>query len=145
MMGVDEHGRRRAVAADHLHDLAVSLLAESAAAKLHRGGHPEHAQLRQTVNHRPRNIGLAVDLRGVDVRLREDPHGRNRVLGALAGRGVELRIGKEDFAPEIAPVERPGKPAPRGLGKEQLLGLPHLLGEQGLVVGRGHRSFAGAA
>ncbi len=41
---------------------------------------PMHAELGQAVDHRARDIGLAVDRRGVDMLVRERPHRRHRFL-----------------------------------------------------------------
>ncbi len=136
MVGVDEHGRRGAMAADDLHDPAVAHLREAAAAELHGCRHAQDAQLGQSLDHRGRDIGLAVDRGGVDVGVGERldlGHGlldrRPLVLG-------QVGVGEERIAPELAPEQRLGEPAGRGAREEQLLRLADLLGPQRFVVVR---------
>src|SRR5208283_2419564 len=112
-------------------------LGEAFSSVLDWRGHPQHAQLAKAFDHRPGNIGIAVDRRGVDVRVSENAHGRDGILDGLSlGRG-QLRIREDDVSAEFAPEQSLRKTFPRRFGEEQLLGLLHLLGGQGLIIGSG--------
>ena len=142
VMGVDEHGRRGAVAADHLHDPAIAHLREPAAAELDGRGHAQHAELGQALDHRGRDVGLAVDRGGVDVRVGERADRGHRLLDRRPLGLGQLGIGEERIAAELAPEQRLGEAGRRRARDQQLLRLADLPGAQGLVALR-HRLMLG--
>ena len=67
------------MAADHFHDLAVAHLRKALAAPFLGAAIPNTPKLAQPLNHRPRNVGVAVDRGGVDLsvgELADRGHGR---------------------------------------------------------------------
>ena len=142
MVGVDEHGRRRAMAADHLHDPAVAHLREPPAAPLRGRGHAQHAELGQPVDDRARDVGLAVDRGGVDLASRRTRAPRRRPPRPSAARLGQLGVGKERLAAKLAPKERLGKPGSFRPREQQLFRLLDLLGPQSRV-GRLRRARSG--
>ena len=73
-----------------------------AAAEVAWGGHAEHAQVRQAVDDRARDVGLAVDLGGIDVLVGELADGVDGRLGLGRTLGVELWI-REEILPRNSP------------------------------------------
>ena len=84
------------MAADHLHDPAVAHLREAAAAPLGGRGHAQHAQLGQAVDHRARDVGVAVDRGGVDVRRRRTARTAATAASTAGPLGLgQLGVGEE--------------------------------------------------
>ena len=115
MVGVDEHRRRRAVAADHLHDPAVAHLRDPPPAPLDGRRHAEHAEVGQALDHRGRDVGLAIDRGGVDVGVGELPDGRDGRLDARPLGLRQLGVGEQDIAVELAAEQGPGEAGRRAL------------------------------
>ncbi len=88
MVGVDEDRRRAAPRADHFQQPAVTHLREPAAAELGRRRHAEHAEVRQAVDDLARDVGLAIDPRGIEMLVAEAFELGDRLfhLGPLVGR-----------------------------------------------------------
>ncbi len=112
MMGVDENGRRRAMAADHFHDPAIAHLRESLASPFLGGRHAQHAKLRQAIDHGTRNIGVAVDGRGVDMSIGEFTHGRDGRVDSIALVDGKLGIREERTCHGIRPERGPWRIPP---------------------------------
>ncbi len=98
------------MAADHFHDPAIAHLREAPAAPFRGRGHPQHAQLGQPVDDGTGNVGVAVDRRGVDVRVGELAYRGDRLLDRRPLALGQLGVREERAAPEFAPKERLGKP-----------------------------------
>ena len=136
VVGIDEYGRGGAMAADDFHDPAVTHLREATAPELHGCGHAEDPELGQSLDHRGRDIRLAIDGGGVNVGVRERLDLRDRLLDSRPFVLGQVGVGEERIAPELAPEQRLGEPTGRRTREEQFLRLTDLLGPQSLVVSR---------
>ena len=125
------------VATQDLDDARVSLLRKTLAAKFRRGGHAEDAEFAKTIDHRLRNVLLAIDRRGIDSFVAKLTHlGNGLIDGRLHGRW-KLRIRKYVLGAEVPEKHALGEAEVFRTGEQQLLGLFLLLFE--LRGGEGHR------
>ena len=90
VMGVDEDGRRGAVAADHFHDAAVGQSARSPARRiLSARVMPSTPSWPRPSMTSCRDLGVAVDGGGVDVFVAETAHLGDRLVGAVPFLGTQ--------------------------------------------------------
>src|SRR5260370_11556992 len=93
MMSVEEHGGRRAAAADFFQHLAIRHWRKPAAAVLGGRSHPEHAHAPEAVNYVARNLCLSIYCCGVELLIEKLAQFRERVvqLGLLRRRNARIR------------------------------------------------------
>jgi hypothetical protein len=117
MVSIDEHGRRGAVPADHLHDPAVILLRQTPPSMFRTNGRPQHTHAAKAANGFRRDVGILVDRCRVDMRRDKLPDiGHEGVARRLLARR-KSRIGNDRIVEEATKEEllrkanglRPGK------------------------------------
>ena len=111
MVGIDEQRRAAAMTAEDFHQLAISSLAELEAAATFRQARAQHAQLAKAAHDVLGNLGIVIDLGGVDLLFAELAQIRDQRARLQVGRDV--RIGKQAIA-EILAEEQPLGESQRG-------------------------------
>src|SRR5215471_14781746 len=126
-MRVNEYRSRRATTPDFFEHLAVGHLRESVSAILLRGGHAEHADTPQPIDHAARNICSAIDLRRVKMFVQKLPKLAQRLvqLGLLVRRNP--RIWHHPVGDEMPLEQSLGKSLRLRPCKKQFLSLLNLL------------------
>ncbi len=111
------------------------------AAERFRRRRAEHAELPQAVDDGRRDVGVAVDGRGVDVRFRELAQGGRGLLQTGGLGGCQFGIGKQQRRAELAEIETLGKAERLRAGEQHFFDLAALLLD--LRRGQGHALFLG--
>src|SRR5205823_10035601 len=92
MMRVNKNRCRSATSPDLLEHLAVGHLRKSVAAVFLRSRHAEHADTPQPIDHATGNIGLAIDLRRIEVCIQEFAKFSKRLIQLALLRLRDARI-----------------------------------------------------
>ena len=127
MMRVDEDRRRAATRTQLFQDTAVGELRKTASAHGLRRRHAQDAQPRQAVDHRPRDVGPAVNFGRVKMLVAERFELPNRRGNPRPLLLRQSRIGQDQVRRQPAPEELFGDALPPRSGEEQVFGLTDLL------------------
>jgi hypothetical protein len=101
-MCVYENRRRRAAPPDFFQNFAVGHLRKSMPAILLRGGHTEHANAAQAVDHAARNVCLPIDLCSIEISIEKFAQLRERLIELTLFRRLNARIRHHPIRYEMA-------------------------------------------
>ena len=127
MVRVCENRSGRATAADFLQHLAVRHLRKSAAAKLRRRRHSQHADARETVDQFAWDIFIPIDGDRIESSIEKLPDFRERSVQLRLLRRRDARIRHRPIRDKLPEEQSLGETKFLTPGKEQLLGLLNFL------------------
>ncbi len=139
VMRIGEDRRRSAAPADFLQHLAVLHLGKTAAAHFLRRGHAEHADAAEAIDDMARDIGLAIDLLGIEMFIQENAQLIDRAIDIGLLRVAQAGVGHGPVGHEISEEETLGKTKFLAAAEEEFLGLLNFLLSLDVGFGECHR------